>query len=174
VRRRSERGFSLVELTIAITIIMIISAISIPNLLRARQSAYEASAAGFMHTVQTEQIAYRTAHGNYASSFSQLPGIAALTSTANSSGTSGISGSGGEVVITDSDSVTGTAGAGATSTIIRQSYIFTMTKPNDEEWHSYATPILDRQDGQYFYTDESGAMKSRKGAPPSINSGFAQ
>ena len=39
---------------------MILGAISIPNLLRARQSAYEASAAGFLHTVQTEQIAYRT------------------------------------------------------------------------------------------------------------------
>jgi len=54
MRRRSQRGITLVELVIAITIIMILGAISIPNLLRARQSAYEASAAGFLHTVQTE------------------------------------------------------------------------------------------------------------------------
>lgn len=162
------------ELTIAITIIMIIAAISIPNLLKARQSAYEASAAGFMHTVQTEQIAYRATHGNYASSFTQLPGIAALTSTANSTGTSGISGSGGQVVITDSDGLTGGSGGGPSSTIIRQSYVFTMNKTSDEEWRVYGTPILDRQYGQYFYTDESGAMKSQKGAPPSIDSGFAQ
>jgi type IV pilus assembly protein PilA len=174
VKRRSQRGFSLVELTIVITIIMIIAAISIPNLLRARQSAYEASAAGFMHTVQTEQIAYRTTHGSYARSFSQLPGIAALTSSGSASGTSGISGSGGQVVITDSDGLSGGTGGGATSTIIRQSYIFTMSKASDEEWHVYATPILERQAGQYFYTDESGAVKSQKGAPPSIDSGFAQ
>lgn len=174
MKRRPQQGFSLVELTIAITIIMIIAAISIPNLLRARQSAYEASAAGFMHTVQTEQIAYRTTHGSYASSFSQLPGIAALTSGATSTGTSGVSGSGGQVVIADSDRLTGGESGSATSTIIRQSYIFTMTKTSEEEWHVYATPILDREAGQYFYTDESGATKSQKGAPPSITSGFAQ
>ncbi len=171
--RRAQRGFSLVELIIAITIILIIAAISIPNLLRARQAAYEASAAGFMHTVQTEQIAYRATHGAYATSFSQLPGIAALTSSATATGTSGISSDGGAVVITDSTPATPGAG-GPTSTIIRQSYIFTMTKANEEQWNLYATPILDRQQGQYFYTDESGTVRSQKGAPPTSDSGYAQ
>lgn len=174
MRRRSQRGLSLVEFTIAVTIIMIIAAISIPNLLKARQSAYEASAAGFLHTVQTEQIAYRATHGNYASSFSQLPGVAALTSGTTSTGTSGISSSGGQVVITDSDGLTGGAGGGPSSTIIRQSYIFTMNKSSQEQWHVFATPILDREGGLYFSTDESGTMKSQKGAPPAIDSGFAQ
>jgi len=172
MRRRSQRGITLVELVIAITIIMILGAISIPNLLRARQSAYEASAAGFLHTVQTEQVAYRTTHGEYASSFSQLPGIAALTSTASSSGTSGLSQADGSVVITDNSA--GSPSGGATSTIIRQSYIYTMTKTNDEQWEIWATPILDRTQGQYFHTDESGNVRAAKGAPPCITSGYAQ
>lgn len=173
MRRKRQRGITLVELTIVLTIMMIVAAISIPNLLRARQSAYEASAAGFVHTVQTEQIAYRATHGTYAGSFSQLPGIAALTSGATSTGTSGQSSSDGSVVIVDSNTLGGGAG-GPTSTMIRQSYIFTMIKKNDEEWYINATPILDRVQGQYFYTDESGTMRTQKGAPPTINTGFAQ
>jgi type IV pilus assembly protein PilA len=171
MKQRAQRGITLVELTIAITIIMILGAISIPNLLRARQSAYEASAAGFLHTVQTEQIAYRASHGSYASSFSQLPGIAALTSAGTDSGTSGISGPGSSVTVVDSG---GAGGTGATSTIIRQSYIFTMTKANEEQWQIWATPVLDRTQGQYYYTDESGVMHGSKGGPPNGDSGFAQ
>ncbi len=173
MKHRSQHGISLVELVIVITIIMILAAISIPNLLRARQSAYEASAAGFLHTVQTEQIAYKTTHGTYATSFSQLPGTAALTSSANSSGSSGLSAGDNSVVITDS-AADPAAGGRATSTMIRQSYIFTMTRKSDDQWQIWAAPILDRDQGQYWYTDESGAMRSQKGAPPTTNSGYAQ
>src|SRR3954468_7444484 len=77
MRRNSQSGFSLLELMIVIAIITVISAIAIPNLLRARQHAYEASAAGFMHSVQADQLAYRTTHGTYASSFSQLTSVVA-------------------------------------------------------------------------------------------------
>ena len=171
MKHRSQRGITLVELTIAVTIILILGAMSIPNILRARQSAYEASAAGFLHTVQTEQVAYKTTHGTYASSFNQLPGVAALTSTGSDSA-SGLSSAGNAVVITDS--AADSSAGGATSTIIRQSYIFNMTKKNDEQWQLWANPVLDRVQGQYFYTDESGANRAQKGAPPSTNSGYTQ
>jgi Tfp pilus assembly major pilin PilA len=41
---RKKRGFSLVKLLIVVAIILTIAAISIPNLLRARMAANEASA----------------------------------------------------------------------------------------------------------------------------------
>jgi len=175
MKQRGQQGVTLVELVVAITIIMILGAISIPNLLRARQSAYEASAAGFLHTVQTEQVAYRTTHGTYASSFSQLPGIAALTSSGSASaGSSGISQADGSVVIID-NSAGSPGGGSATSTMIRQSYIYTMTKTNDEQWQIWATPILDRVQGQYIYSHESGAVRAAKGGPANTAaSGFTQ
>jgi type IV pilus assembly protein PilA len=52
------RGFSLIELLIVVAIILIIAAIAIPNLLRARISANESSAASSIRTINTGEVSY--------------------------------------------------------------------------------------------------------------------
>ena len=56
--RHNHKGFSLIELLIVVAIILIIAAIAIPNLLRARMSANDASAAASIRTINTAEIAY--------------------------------------------------------------------------------------------------------------------
>jgi len=58
---RSKRGFTLVEIMIVVAIIVLLAAIAIPNLLRARLNANEASAIAAMKTFSTAMESYRAA-----------------------------------------------------------------------------------------------------------------
>jgi prepilin-type N-terminal cleavage/methylation domain-containing protein len=56
------KGFSLIELLIVVAIILIIAAIAIPNLLRARIAANESSAVASVRTINTAEVTYMTAN----------------------------------------------------------------------------------------------------------------
>ena len=55
---RKPKGFSLIELLIVVAIILIIAAIAIPNLLRAKLAANEASAVASLRTISTAETTY--------------------------------------------------------------------------------------------------------------------
>jgi type IV pilus assembly protein PilA len=59
---QKHKGFSLIELLIVVAIILIIAAIAIPNLLRARMSANDSAAAASARTITTGEVAYFDAY----------------------------------------------------------------------------------------------------------------
>jgi type IV pilus assembly protein PilA len=72
----ATQGFSLIELLIVVAIILILAAIAIPNMLRARMSANEASAASSVRLISRAEVAYYYAYPTkgFADSLSDLSG----------------------------------------------------------------------------------------------------
>src|SRR5947209_14017854 len=148
---RKQKGFSLIELLIVVAIILIIAAIAIPNLLRSRIAANEASAVGSVRTINTSEV-------TYASTYSDI-GYSATLAALGPNGTTctGSVTSAGACLI---DSVL----AGATvSTAPKSGFFFTYTNTAGTPSIIYtlaADPAVRGQTGQRsFFSDPSGIIR---------------
>ena len=72
-RNRHAAGFSLIELMIVVAVIIIIAALAVPQLLRARMAANEAAAVSALRTLATQEVNY-----NSSWSLGYSPTLAAL------------------------------------------------------------------------------------------------
>jgi type IV pilus assembly protein PilA len=73
--RNKQKGFSLIELLIVVAIILIIAAIAIPNLIRSKMAANEASAVATLRTLNTAEVVFSSTY-NVTNTFA--PTLAAL------------------------------------------------------------------------------------------------
>ena len=75
--KNTTQGFTLIELLIVIAIIGILAAVLIPNLLGARQRAYDAAAQSCAKAIATGQEMNLTDHQTYVAGYTTLQGVEA-------------------------------------------------------------------------------------------------
>jgi type IV pilus assembly protein PilA len=71
-RRRSSRGFSLIEIMIVVAIILVIASIAIPKINASRMQAHEMAAIRTITAIHTAQTQYMSQFGKYAATLTEL------------------------------------------------------------------------------------------------------
>jgi len=150
--KKDSQGFSLIELLIVVAIILIIAAIAIPNLLRSKIAANQASAVASLRTINTCEVTYSSTYNQgFTSTLAQL---GPPTSGNATSSTAGLV-----------DSVLAAGAKSGYSFVYAASTAVNGSTPN---YTVNANPIQVGTTGQnYYYTDASNVIRQNTSASAS-------
>lgn len=151
MKRRTEQGFTLIELMIVVAVIAIIAAIAVPRLLRARMTGNEASAIASLKVTATAQTSYSASCGNggYAATY------VVLGTSPAPGGQPFVSADLGSVVAPQKSGYNYTLGAGAGSGAGPNDCAGTATISN---WYATAIPQTFGITGTRSFADNSGSI----------------
>ena len=147
--RKRNQGFSLIKLLIVVAIILIIAAIAIPNLLKSKMAANQASAVASLRTLNTSEITYSATYNvGFTSSLAQLGPPASGSATSAAAG------------MIDSVLAAGTKSG--------YSFIYAASAAVNGVTSNYtinANPITPGTTGQnYYYTDATNVIRQNNSA----------
>jgi type IV pilus assembly protein PilA len=84
---RNQKGFSLIELLLVVAVILIVSAIAVPNFMRSRMRANEANAVAGIRVIHTSAITYATTYPDlgFPALLTNMGGAVPCTATSTAS-----------------------------------------------------------------------------------------
>lgn len=83
-KEKAAKGFSLIELLIVVAVILIIAGIAIPNFMRSKMRANEASAVSSLRSITTADVVYSTTYSvGYSPTLSALGGNSTVVNQNN-------------------------------------------------------------------------------------------
>jgi type IV pilus assembly protein PilA len=153
---RKQKGFSLIELLIVVAIILIIAAIAIPNLLRSRMAANEASAVGSVRTINTSEVTYSSTY----------PDTGFAITMGAMSGTAAICAPGGTASAANACLIDPVLAAAIDATHLKSGYFFVLsnagaTSTPQQTYDVTADPGTRGSTGQRgFFSDQSGVIRA--------------
>jgi type IV pilus assembly protein PilA len=152
--KRGSQGFSLIELLIVVAIILIIAAIAIPNLLKSKIAANQASAVESLRTINTCEVTYSSTYNQgYSSTLAQLGPPASGNATSSAAGLI--------------DSVLAAGNKSGYSFVYAASAVVAGSTSN---YSINANPISVGTTGQnYYYTDATNVIRQNTSASASAS-----